>query len=97
VFCQSIAVTVGMNAGFYVHINGKDVFVRLGGQIAEALGEARNGMRPVRGPQPPLQNVTVRRMYHGKLIPIKVDGPANNILSLVAMPGDEITTTESPD
>jgi hypothetical protein len=93
VFCQSIAVTVGMNAGFCVHINGKDVFVRLGGQVGEALGEARNGMRLIRGAQPPPQNVTVRRMFHGKLIPIKIDGPANNILSLVAMPGDEITST----
>lgn len=94
VFCQSIAVTVGMNAGFYVHINGKDVFVRLGGQVGEALGEARNGMRPVRGPQPVPQNVVVRRMFHRKLMPIKVDGAASNILSLVAMPGDEITSTD---
>jgi hypothetical protein len=93
VFCQSIAVTVGMNAGFYIHINGKDVFVRLGGQVGEALGEARNGMHLIRGPQPVPQNIAVRRMFHGKLIPIKVDGPANNILSLVMMPGDEITST----
>jgi hypothetical protein len=68
--------------------------VRLGGQVGEALGEARNGVRLIRGPQPVPQNVTVRRMFHGKLIPIKVDGAANNILSLVAMPGDEITTTD---
>jgi len=88
IFCQSIAVTVGMNAGFYVHVNGKETFVRLGGQLGEALGEARNGMR-LRGAQPIPQNVMVRRIFHGKLIPIKVDG-AGNILSLVAMPGDEI-------
>jgi len=25
------------------------------------------------------------------LIPVKVDGPAKNIFSLVAMPGDEVT------
>jgi hypothetical protein len=91
IFCESIAVTVGMNAGFYVRVNGKDTFVRLGGQLGEALGEATNGMRLLRGAQPVPQNVTVRRMYRGKLIPIKLDGSVNNILSLVAMPGDEIT------
>jgi hypothetical protein len=92
VVCQS--VEVGMNAGFNVRINGKDVFVRLGGHLAEALGEASNGMRALSGPQALPQNVTVRRMFHGKLIPIKVDGALNSILSLVAMPGDEITTAQ---
>jgi hypothetical protein len=91
IYCQSIAVSVGMNAGFYVRINGKDAFIRLGGELREALGEARNGMRLVRGAQPVPQNVTVRRLFHGKLIPIKVDG-ATNILSLVAMPGDDISS-----
>ncbi len=89
IFCES--VNLGMNAGFNVRINGSDAFVRLGGSLGEALGEARNGMRLL-GPRQPLpQNVTVRRMFHGKLIPIKVDGAANSILSLVAMPGDEVT------
>jgi hypothetical protein len=91
VYCQSIAVTVGMNAGFYVHVNGRDVFVRIGGSIGEALGEARNGMRELGRGQALPQNVTVRRMFHGKLIPVNVDGAANNIFSLVAMPGDEVT------
>jgi len=93
IFCQSITVSVGMNAGFYVQVNGKQTFVRLGGQLGEALGEATNGMRLVRGAQPIPQNVTVRRMFHGKLIPIKVDGAAG-ILGLVAMPGDEITAAQ---
>jgi hypothetical protein len=91
--CQSIAVSVGMNAGFYVRVNGKDTFVRLGGQLGEALGEALNGMRLVNGPRTVPQNVTVRRMFHGKLIPIKVDAAAG-ILGLVAMPGDEITSSQ---
>jgi hypothetical protein len=91
VFCQSIAVSVGMNAGFYVRVNGKDTFVRLGGRVGEALGEPPNGMRLRRGPAVP-QNVTVRRMFRGKLIPIRVDGA--DILSLAAMPGDEITAAQ---
>jgi hypothetical protein len=92
VTCQS--VRVGMNAGFYVHINGKDVFARLGGQLGEALGEASNGMRLFQRPQTLPKNVTVRRMFHGKLIPIKMDGSISNVLTLVAMPGDEITSSQ---
>ncbi len=90
VFCQSVAASVGMNVGFYIRVNGSDVFVRMGGTISEAVGEARNGLR-VAGRQPLPQSVSVRRMFHGKLIPIKVDGAPNDILGLVAMPGDEIT------
>jgi hypothetical protein len=45
IFCQSIAKSVGLNPGFYVHVNGKNTFVRLGAQLGEALGEERNGMR----------------------------------------------------
>jgi hypothetical protein len=88
VFCKS--VQVGMNAGFYVRINGKDVFVRLGGQLGEAIGEAENGLRPVGRGQALPQTVTVRRMFHGKLIPVKVEGAAQNALFLIAMPGDEV-------
>ncbi|MGA3189918.1 MAG: hypothetical protein ABSF22_22665, partial [Bryobacteraceae bacterium] len=90
VYCQSIAAGVGMNAGFYLRVKGRDIFVRLGGSIGEALGEAQNGLRGL-GRQTLPQNVTVRRMFHGRLIPVKVDGAANSIFSLVPMPGDEIT------
>ena len=93
VFCQSIAANVGMNVGFYVRVNGAEVFVRMGGSIGEALGESRNGMRELSRRQPLPQNVTVRRMFHGKLILIKVDGAPNDIFGLVAMPGDEVTAS----
>jgi hypothetical protein len=91
VSCQSIAVSVGMNVGFHVRVNGAEVFVRMGGTIGEALGESRNGMRERGARQPLPQNAIVRRMFHGKLIPIKVDGTPSDIFGLVAMPGDEIT------
>jgi hypothetical protein len=93
VSCESIEPNVGMNIGFHVRVNGRDVFVRLGGNVGEALGEAQNGMRELGRRQPLPQTVTVRRMFRGKLIPIKVDGPPNDIFSLVAMPGDEVTTS----
>jgi hypothetical protein len=92
-FCVSIAVNVGMNAGFYVRINGKQVFVRLGGQLGEAVGDDRNGMRLAGRRQAPPQNVAVRRMFRGRLVPVKADGTAN-LLSLTAMPGDEIAYIE---
>ena len=91
VFCQSIAATVGTNAGFYVRVNGRDVFVRIGGTLGEALGEAPDGMRELGRGQVLPPSATVRRMYRGKLIPVNVEGPAKNIFSLVAMPGDEVT------
>lgn len=89
VYCQSIAVTVGMNVGFHVRINGRDVFVRMGGAVYEAVGENTAGLYAIgRGRALP-QIQSVRRMFHGKLIPIRFEG--NDILSLVLMPGDEIT------
>jgi hypothetical protein len=91
VFCESVAASVGLNVGFNIRVNGADVFVRIGGTISEALGEARNGLRVTGRGQPLPQNVTVRRMFHGKLIPIRVDGAPNDILGLVAVPGDEVT------
>jgi hypothetical protein len=78
-----------MNVGFHVRVNGAEVFVRIGGTVGEALGESRNGLRAASSTLP--QAVTVRRMFHGKLIPVKVDGAANDIFALVAMPGDEVT------
>jgi hypothetical protein len=89
VFCQS--VKVGINAGFYVQINGKDGFVRLGGTVGEAIGDTQTGLHEIGRRRTLPENVMVRRMFHGKLIPIKVDGAGGNILSLVTMPGDEIT------
>jgi hypothetical protein len=89
IFCRSVAVTVGMNVGFYARVNGRDTFVRIGGTVAEALGDAQNGLREVGRRQERPQNVTVRRMYRGRLIPVKVDGSAS-ISSLVVMPEDEI-------
>ncbi len=89
VFCQSIAPNVGMNVGFHVRVNGAEVFVRIGGTVAEALGESQNGLRAVGRALP--QNVMVRRIFHGKPIPVKVHGAPNDIFSLITMPGDEIT------
>lgn len=89
VFCQSIAANVGMNVGFHVRVNGAEVFVRIGGTVGEALGESQNGLRAAGRTLPQVQSAS--RMFHGKPIPIKFEG--NEILSLVLMPGDEVTTS----
>jgi len=87
VFCQSM--NAGVNAGFYVKINGNDGFVRLGGTLGEALTDTESGLHVIgqRRTLPAIQSV--RRMFHGKLIPIHFEG--TDILSLVMMPGDEVT------
>ena len=89
VFCQSVAVTVGMNVGFNVRINGSDVFVRMGGTVSEAVGENVAGLHVFGRSKPLPQIQSVRRMFHGRMVPITFEG--NEVLSLVLMPGDEIT------
>ncbi len=87
VFCR--AVRVGTNAGFYVKINGEDGFVRLGGTVGEALSDTQSGFRAIGGRRAMPQVQSVKRLFHGKPIPIKFEG--TEILSLVMMPGDEIS------
>jgi hypothetical protein len=81
VFCQTIGPQAGMNAGFYVKVNGVDTFARVGGTVGEALTD----------PKKPRQQITVksvRRLYRGKYIPVTFEG--NEILGLVVQPGDDI-------
>jgi hypothetical protein len=78
-----------MNVGFHVRVNGAEVFVRVGGTVGEALGESQNGLRAAGRTLPQVQSV--RRIFHGKPIPIKFEG--NEVLSLVLMPGDEVATS----
>jgi hypothetical protein len=87
VFCQSL--NAGVNAGFYVKINGSDGFARLGGTLGEAITDTESGFHAIGQRRTLPQIQSVRRMFRGKLIPIKFEG--NDILSLVMMPGDEIT------
>lgn len=89
VFCQSIVVTVGMNAGFYVRVNGQDSFVRLGANVLEGINDAMPVQRGAIGPRPPPHVQSFRRLYRGKLIPVRFEG--NEILGVTLMPGDEIT------
>lgn len=87
VFCR--AVRVGTNAGFYVKMNGLDGFVRLGGTVGEALSDSQSGFRANGARRAMPQVESMKRLFHGKPIPIRFQG--TEILSLVMMPGDEIS------
>lgn len=82
VFCEMIGPSAGMNAGFYVRVNGRETFSRVGGTVAEAVADPASHSRIL----PKI--ISVRRLYHGKLVPVKFQG--NEILGLVLMPEDEI-------
>ncbi|HVO99143.1 MAG TPA: hypothetical protein VMT15_13800 [Bryobacteraceae bacterium] len=83
VFCEMIAPSVGMNAGFSVRVKGRETFSRVGGTVGEAVTDPASHSRTL----PKI--ASVRRLYHGKLVPVKFEG--NEIFGLVLMPGDEIT------
>jgi hypothetical protein len=88
VFCQG--VKVGVNAGFNVRVNGQQVFARMGGGLSEAVSETNAGVIGMGRPRAVPHVQSVRRLYHGQLIPIQFDTASNEILGLILMPGDEI-------
>ena len=81
--CTTFGAAFGVNAEMRVRVNGREVFVRVGGTVRDAI-ELR---RPAAAPP----NLMVRRLYQGRLIPITFDPASQDILGLVLMPGDEIT------
>jgi hypothetical protein len=81
--CMMFPPRVGVGIELGVHVNGRQVFVGLGGSLGGAI----------RAEKPPadVETLQVRRLYQGKLIPIKFDPTSRAILNLILMPGDEIT------
>jgi len=75
---------VGVGIELRVRVNGREVFVGIGC----ALGGAIRGNKPAAEIEKTLQ---VRRLYQGRLIPVKFDPASTAIFGLVLMPGDEIT------
>ncbi len=82
--CMTFPPRVGVGIELGVCVNGHEVFVGLGGSLAGAI----NSEKPPADIEKTLQ---VRRLYQGKLIPIKFDPTSRAIFNLVLMPGDEIT------
>jgi hypothetical protein len=93
-FCATLAVpgvtciifprNFGVSPELRVRTNGQDFYIRVGGFLQEAI-DLKN---PDDGPP---KTLNVRRLYRGRLVPIKFDPKSDDILKLVLLPGDEIT------
>jgi len=93
-FCATLAVpgvtctifpkNFGVSPELRVRANGEDFYIRVGGFLQEVLDlkHAEDG---------PPKTLKVRRLFRGRLVPIKFDPKSNDILRLVLLPGDEVT------
>jgi len=82
--CTMFPPMVGVGIELGVHVNGRQVFVGLGGWLGDTIKGADS--RAVIE-----KTLQVRRLYQGRLIPVKFDPASQAIFGLVLMPGDEIT------
>lgn len=92
-FCATLALpgvtciifprNFGVSPELRVRTNGQDFYIRVGGFLQEAI----DLQHPENGPPKTLK---VRRLYRGRLVPIKFDPTSDDILKLVLLPGDEI-------
>jgi hypothetical protein len=84
VTCVTFSSHFGVNPQMRVLVNGKENFVGISGTVRDALNLNRpDATAP--------KNLIVRRLFEGRLIPVKYDPASNDILRLVLMPGDEIS------
>lgn len=84
VFCLTPPAEVALNLEFPVSVNRKQVFVPLGGTLADAL-------QPRKPTAPIAPTLRIRRLFHGRLRPVKFAPASQDVLRFVLMPGDEIT------
>jgi hypothetical protein len=84
VTCLTIPPGFGVAPELRVRVNGKDVYVIVGGALEDAIGSSayENDI---------LKTLQVRRLYQGHLIPIQFDSSSRDILRLVLIPGDDLT------
>jgi hypothetical protein len=82
--CMMFPPRVGVGIELGVLVNGRQVFVGLGGWLDDTVKGA-NSLAVIE------KTLQVRRLYQGHLIPIKFDPTSQAIFALVLMPGDEIT------
>jgi hypothetical protein len=84
VTCTIFPRNFGVSPELRVRTNGQDFYIRVGGFLQEAID------RPHAESGPP-KTLKVRRLFRGRLVPIKFDVNSDDILKLVLLPGDEIT------
>lgn len=82
--CMAPAGVVAVNLEFPVWVNGRQVFVPLGGTLSNALDTGkRTSEIPV--------TLRMRRSFRGRLRAVKFDLATQNMRGFVLMPGDRIT------
>jgi len=81
--CMVFPKNFGVSPELRIRVNHKDVFLRVGGMVQEALNLPNE--------EDPPSTLQVSRPFHGRLIPIKFDRASRDILKLVLLPGDQIT------
>jgi hypothetical protein len=82
--CMTFPPKIGVGPELRVLVNGQEAFVQIGGSVADAIGFNKPLMTIVK-------TLQVRRLYQGRLIPVKFDPTTKDILNFVLMPGDQIT------
>jgi hypothetical protein len=92
-FCATLAVpdvtctvfpkNFGVSPELRIRANGQPYYVGVGGFLLGALDWHPGDHAP--------KTLKVRRLFRGRLIPVKFDPNSDDILRLVLLPGDEIT------
>lgn len=82
--CMTPAAATAVNLGFSVSVNGKQVFVPLGGTLSNALQTGEPGSEiPA--------TLRIRRLFRGHLRAVKFDRTSQDMRGFLLMPGDTIT------
>lgn len=83
VSCTVFPKNFGVSPELRILVNGKDVFLGVGGMVQEALN--------LENSEGPPASLKILRPFHGRLIPIKFDRSSGDVLKLVLLPGDQLT------
>ena len=82
--CMTPAAAAAVNLGFSVSVNGKQVFVPLGGTLSNALQTGEPGSEiPA--------TLRIWRLFRGRLRPVKFDRARQDMRGFLLAPGDTIT------
>ena len=82
--CMMFPPMVGVGIELGVHVNGRQVFVGIGARLDDTIKDP-SSLAVIE------KTLQVRRLYQGRLIPVKFDPASQAIFGLILMPGDEIT------
>jgi hypothetical protein len=81
--CMTPVAAAAVNLGFSVSVNGKQVFVPLGGSLSNALPWKQADEIP--------PTLRIRRLFQGHLRAVKFDSASQDMRGFLLVPGDTIT------